>query len=1564
MRKWKKPLNTFLSASLVASLLVPTLPSATKAATNASDLIISEYIEGSSFNKAIELYNGTGKSINLSDYTLELHTNGAITADKKLSLTGTLENGKTFVIHHNDAHAEIKGKGDLANSAVINFNGDDPVVLKKSDEVIDSIGQIDVKANFATDVTLVRKSSITSGDKILNDPFDPTEWTKYLKDTFTNLGSHEMDAGDSTPVENKVEMVTASTSSLSVPMDTEITLSTNTEEATIYYTIDGTDPTISSTKYTTPVVIDKDVTIKAIAVANGLENSEIATFEYKVLSSKTIAEVRTLPIGQAALTSGIVTAVFPGAINTTVYIQDETAGIVLYGPGLAVDLGDEVKVNGKLTEYQSLLELEVSKDDITILGKKDVPATNLLSADQLKEDKEGMLVSIKHVTVESVSSGNYTAKDENGTSFIIRPVDAAHLTIGTKYDSITGVLGSFKDTYQLLPRNVADIIEDATAVQPVFATPGEGFVKTGDAITLSSGTEDATIYYTTDGKQPTTDSKVYNEPIIITEDMTIKTFSMKDGVKSSVSTFAYAIQKGEIRIHDIQGSGHTSPYKDQNVTDIEGIITYVEDANNFYIQDQQPDNDDNTSEGILVYKKAHNFKVGDVVKVSGQVKEFVLAGYAEKATTDLAATEINATSVTIVTSGQTLPKPVVIGKDRIPPTEGIDSDGLEVFNPEIDGIDFYESLEGMLVEIESPKIVAPQQYGELVVIPGNLPTNTTAGGLKFTETDANPERMHLLINDKNYVAKTGDSFNGSVTGVVSYSFSNYKILTNKDQLPNLVDGKTTREVTALKEDSQKLSIASYNVENFSTQTPDSKVKNIAESIINNLKKPDIIGLTEMQDNDGETDSGTTIANASAKKLTDKIKALGGPEYKYIDIAPEDKKDGGAPGGNIRVAFLYNPERVTLTPGTPGKATNSVEYKDGKLTLNPGRIDPTNSAYNSSRKPLAAQFEFQGKSVIVVANHFNSKGGDQPLFGKNQPPVLSSEVQRLKIASIVNNFVKGIKSQDANANVILLGDFNDFEFSKPLTTLKGNELTNMIEKVPFDKRYSYTYQGNSQVLDHILVSNNIAASTDVDIVHINSSFMEQHGRASDHDPVLIQTDLSGTEAVEPIVAEKNYNLTNFKTKKLTIASPSVSINLDDTSDIKEGILLTGAYAELKGLGLHATTVIVKPAKQGAIIDFKGAEVKEVIIDNANVKEIRGAENVQVWTFTDHVDTKGIKFFNMKGEAIASPFSKKENKAPIASKSIANIEVQAGSNATIDLSEYFADPDGDDLTFSSTIGTVAGSTLTLPTNEAGTYLVAVKAMDQSAEVITRFTLTVLNENLLEPYYQNASGKIDKELKMALHNIIKDHTQLSYSQVWDAIKDTDEDPNNSNNVILLYSGKSISKNANGGNVGQWNREHVWAKSHGDFGTSKGPGTDIHHLRPADVQVNGARGHLDFDNGGKKYSGCDCYSDSDSWEPPNNVKGDIARMLFYMAVRYEGNGELDLELSDTVNTYPKPLHGKLSTLLEWNELDPVDDFEKHRNDVIFEKWQHNRNPFVDHPEWATEIWGSANNKFLKKAS
>lgn len=229
----------------------------------------------------------------------------------------------------------------------------------------------------------------------------------------------------------------------------------------------------------------------------------------------------------------------------------------------------------------------------------------------------------------------------------------------------------------------------------------------------------------------------------------------------------------------------------------------------------------------------------------------------------------------------------------------------------------------------------------------------------------------------------------------------------------------------------------------------------------------------------------------------------------------------------------------------------------------------------------------------------------------------------------------------------------------------------------------------------------------------------------------------------------------------------------------------------------------------------------------------------------------------------------------------------------------------------------------------------------------------------YYDATQNLWGTELKSELHNIIDGHTELSYSGVWTALKETDEDPNNTDNVILLYTGWSYAKSdQNTGDQNGWNREHTWAKSHGDFDTDPPAGTDVHHLRPTDVTVNSKRGNLDFDNGGSLYTDDNgvtgCYYDSDSWEPRDEVKGDVARMMFYMTVRYEGDDtSYDLELVDSVpSTSGKdPIFGKQSTLYSWHQADTVSAWERRRNDLIYTNWQHNRNPFIDYPALADRL-------------
>ncbi len=237
----------------------------------------------------------------------------------------------------------------------------------------------------------------------------------------------------------------------------------------------------------------------------------------------------------------------------------------------------------------------------------------------------------------------------------------------------------------------------------------------------------------------------------------------------------------------------------------------------------------------------------------------------------------------------------------------------------------------------------------------------------------------------------------------------------------------------------------------------------------------------------------------------------------------------------------------------------------------------------------------------------------------------------------------------------------------------------------------------------------------------------------------------------------------------------------------------------------------------------------------------------------------------------------------------------------------------------------------------------------------------------YYDSAEGLDDEQLKTALYNIIKGHTEFPYTSdttdVWDILKETDKDPNNTANVILLYTGWSVDAAQEYNSGSGWSREHVWSQSHGDFGTAPGAGTDAHHLRPDDISVNSAKSNRWFDEcsepyeDGVQYTGCFTSSTDWVWKPREEVKGDVARMVFYMATRYEGeNGEPDLELVDYLpadNNTKEPIYAKLSTLLQWHNDDPVDDWERNRNDIIYYNYQNNRNPFIDHPEYANYIWG-----------
>lgn len=573
------------------------------------------------------------------------------------------------------------------------------------------------------------------------------------------------------------------------------------------------------------------------------------------------------------------------------------------------------------------------------------------------------------------------------------------------------------------------------------------------------------------------------------------------------------VEPGDVRIFDIQGTSHRSPLEGQQVTNVPGIVTAVRN-NGFYIQDVMGDGNAATSDGIFIFtSSAPNVAVGDAVLASGIVGEFRPGGANSG---NLTTTQIGGASFNILSRGNALPESTIIGVEgRKPPTEriygnavggNVENPGNE-FNPQRNGLDFYESLEAMRVQVDGGVVVGPtNQFNEIWVLGDNgvaATGRTPRGGIVISPDDFNPERIQIQI-DRNLTPGTAPQVNvgdriDSVTGILDYSFGNFEVLSTVPV--TATPGGLQREVTTLDAVGDRLTVASYNIENFHPGSPASRINGIAGHIAQNLKAPDIIALQEVQDNSGPTNNGIVDAAQSYQVLIDAIAAAGGPTYKFRDIAPVNGQDGGQPGGNIRVGYLYNPERVNFIDRPGGTATSETTIIDGRLSESPGRVEPNDPAFEDSRKPLAGEFVFNGQRLFLINNHFSSKGGSDPLFGRFQPPNNNGEDARTEQARINREFVEDILAANSDARAIVLGDLNEFQFFPPLEVLEGGAeqvLNNLTETLPENERYSYIFEGNSQALDHILVTDSLLPIAEYDIVHVNAEFVDQD---SDHDPLL-------------------------------------------------------------------------------------------------------------------------------------------------------------------------------------------------------------------------------------------------------------------------------------------------------------------------------------------------------------------------------------------------------------------------------------------------------------------------------
>ena len=579
-----------------------------------------------------------------------------------------------------------------------------------------------------------------------------------------------------------------------------------------------------------------------------------------------------------------------------------------------------------------------------------------------------------------------------------------------------------------------------------------------------------------------------------------------------------------VSISAIQGRAHLSPFLGRGVR-FQGTVTAVA-ADEIYLQDPGGDQDPATSDAIVLRTRMAGLARGDRLRVTGVVTEFVPGG---PATANLSVTTVEAATIIVMGRGRPLPRTILLGRvGRLPPTgDVISADELPVnlrsreevrrnrFDPERDAIDFFESLEGMLVTVHRPIAVSGvqtynQRQSEIVTLPDAgarvAPSRRTrAGGIllrsgRDNRGDQNPGRIQIQLDAALFpgpvpLVQVGDTL-GDVTGVMRYNFGSYEVAATSafDVWPK----RLTPEISMLVGTTDAVTVASYNVLNLSGTASDSAQRRLlASQIVEPLGSPDIIALQEIQDDSGEEDDGITTSHGTLTALSSAL-AASGSSYAFFDVAPANGRPGGVPGGNIRNAFLYHTDRVRL-----------LSYRSLTASVLAAAGARDSLAFRESRDPLEGVFEFRGRRLTVINNHLSSRFGSTPVFGAIQPFIQAGETERGAQARALHDYVAHLLAADLEARIVVLGDMNTFETSDELSELLPGSpavLYPLMPLVPANERYSYNYEGNSQVLDHVFVSRTLFPAAELDVVHLNTDFPALPGRtASDHDPLVARFD---------------------------------------------------------------------------------------------------------------------------------------------------------------------------------------------------------------------------------------------------------------------------------------------------------------------------------------------------------------------------------------------------------------------------------------------------------------------------
>ncbi len=552
------------------------------------------------------------------------------------------------------------------------------------------------------------------------------------------------------------------------------------------------------------------------------------------------------------------------------------------------------------------------------------------------------------------------------------------------------------------------------------------------------------------------------------------------------------------RIQVIQGTGLYSPLSGAIVR-VQGIVT-GKTGHGFFIQDPEPlesaSNDlaqknQPASSAIFIFSSEHP-AFGAQLEIIGKVIDFA-RDENERPTTQIELHEL----LVLSPHGSEI-HPIWLNASTLPEQPEALANALN-------------NLEAMRVGIRSGAIFsAPSNpFGDYVLLPLDIAKSIPLSELGSAVLDPqNPDRWlpGFRINRMEFapIVNVGDVLLEDVVGPLNYRANSYQILARGP----LRIQQITRQLsnTAQSPGPEFTSVLTLNAFNLDQQferpeqvddprrdidndVADLRFEKLGAVIVEQADSPAIIALQEIQDNDGAELSATTDASHTYERLIQACKKLGGPLYQWVDIAPANASDGGQPGGNIRNAFLYDSQRVSLVAET--------------LRL----IGTDSLAFEGSRKALMAQFRVRtsGQILAVINVHLASKRHQNSIFAPIQPGFDPKEAQRIAQASAIREILTQLEVQGLDYYVT--GDFNDFDFSETLKTLCAHASINLMQSVPRTQRYDYNHRGKLHTLMHAIVAKRqaVAGRYKFEILHGNELTGVQPGtmgtRATDHAYVI-------------------------------------------------------------------------------------------------------------------------------------------------------------------------------------------------------------------------------------------------------------------------------------------------------------------------------------------------------------------------------------------------------------------------------------------------------------------------------